>query len=237
MSVPVFSDHLESLRTYNFHPETMRGPKYPTPGTLLERDGGNLASVIKTTDANSKKTIERVGRYLSAITESVGLVGAVKIGEYETVRFQVAQMSQGRSLEFDAANMSDGTLRALAALVAAFQIVLPYKHPSLVAIEEPETSLHPAAVRALVDALDEAIERTQIILTTHSADLLASPDIRPEQLLVVRNRGGVTEIGPVDAASREIVRKDLDTLADLQRQDQLAPDPADLDRQGGEAAP
>ena len=46
--------------------------------------------------------------------------------------------------------MSDGTLRVLAAVVAGFQTVPPYGHPSVIGIEEPETALHPAAAAILV---------------------------------------------------------------------------------------
>jgi predicted ATPase len=126
--------------------------------------------------------------------------------------------------------MSDGSLRALAALVAAFQIHLP-TGPTVVGIEEPETALHPAAMRALVDALDDATQRTQVLLTTHSADLLSSRDVSPGQVLVVRNRGGQTHITPVDPASREIIEKELYSLAELQRMDKLDLDEADLNRQ------
>jgi predicted ATPase len=221
---------------YNFDPEAIRLVQKPTPGTLLAHDGRNLASVIEGVREIDEGVIGRIGAYLSTVVDEVERYEVVRYGEYETVRFRMRPVAGRQPLEFDATSMSDGTLRVLATLVAGFQIHLP-TGPSVIGIEEPETALHPAAMRALVDALDEATERTQIILTTHSADLLASPDIRPEQLLVVRNRGGVTEIGPVDAASREIVRQELDTLADLQRQDQLAPDPEDLDRQASEAAP
>ena len=72
------------------------------------------------------------------------------------------------------------------------------------------------------------------MLTTHSADLLADRDLHPSQILVVRNRNGETRITPVDSASREIIAKELDTLADLQRQDLLDLDDADLQRQDAE---
>ncbi len=117
----------------------------------------------------------------------------------------------------------------MAALVAAFQIV--HRTEPASGIEEPETALHPAAMRVLVDALDEATGRTQILLTTHSADLLEDRDLNPSQVLVVRNKNGRTQIAPVDPASREIIRKELYTLADLHRQDHLEPDAADLQRQ------
>jgi predicted ATPase len=126
--------------------------------------------------------------------------------------------------------MSDGTLRAFAALVAAFQMA-PRGSPSLVAIEEPETALHPGAMRALVDALDEATLRTQILLTTHSADMLDNPMIRPENVRVVQLAEGQTVVGPVDEASVEIVARRLDTLGGLERQNQLEPDLDDRERQ------
>lgn len=93
--------------------------------------------------------------------------------------------------------------------------------PSLVAIEEPETSLHPAAMHALVDALDEATGRTQILLTTHSSELLDNPTIRPENVRVVEMVDGETVITPVDDASVEIVKRGLNTLGGLEREDRL----------------
>ena len=127
--------------------------------------------------------------------------------------------------------MSDGTLRTLGALLAAFQVDGRYGSPSLIAIEEPETSLHPAAMRALVDALDEATLRTQILLTTHSAEMLDNPTIRPENVRVVQLLDGQTVIGPVDEASLDIVRRNLNTLGGLERENQLEPDLDDQDRQ------
>jgi predicted ATPase len=229
--VPEFLERLEALTTYNLHPDTIRRVQKPNPGWFLERDGSNLASVIETTRESDEKTIERVGRYLSAVTESVALLGVARYGDFETVRFRVARNGPGKPLEFDAASMSDGTLRVLAALVAAFQIVLPHGYPSLVAIEEPETSLHPAAMRALVDSLDEATLRTQVLLTTQSAEMLDNPTIRPENVRVVQMIDGQTVIAPVDEASIEIVRQKLDTLGGLERQNQLEPDLEDQERQ------
>jgi predicted ATPase len=229
--VPEFAERLEALKAYNFHPDTIRRVQKPNPGWFLERDGSNLASVIETTRENDEQTIERVARYLSVVTESVELLGVEEYGDFETVRFRIARNGQSKPLEFDAASMSDGTLRTLAALVAAFQIVLPHGYPSLVAIEEPETALHPAAMRALVDALDEATARTQILLTTHSAEMLDNPTIRPANVRVVQMIDGQTVIGPVDEASIEIIRRKLNTLGGLERENQLEPDLDDLERQ------
>jgi predicted ATPase len=224
-----FCEAIEWMRDYNFAPDAIRELATPSPGQLLERDGSNIASVIETTRENEEEVIDRISRYLAAIT-GTEFLGVVRYGPYETVRFRVPHGKTG-PLEFDAPSMSDGTLRVFAALVAAYQIVLYWGTPSLVAIEEPETSLHPAAMRALVDALDEATGRTQILLTTHSAEMLDNPTIRPENVRVVEMVDGQTRIAPVDAGSVEIVRQQLDTLGGLERQNQLEPDAEDLARQ------
>jgi len=155
----------------------------------------------------------------------------VRSGGYETLRFRVAHNGLVKPLEFPAASMSDGTLRAFAAMVAAFQIVPPHHFPSLVAIEEPETALHPAVMRTLVAAFDEATLRTQILLTTHSPELLDAAEVKPENVRVVQMIDGRTEIGPVDGAGVEIVNRKLNSLAGLERENQLEPDLDDQDRQ------
>jgi predicted ATPase len=225
------ADGLRWMGVYNFHPEMMRLPQKPNPGYLLERDGRNLASVLRTTQEVERDSLERIGRYLNAITAPAKFLEVVPIGEYEALRFSVTREEGKAPLEFDANSMSDGTLRVLAALTAAFQFVQPRGYPSLVAIEEPETSLHPAAMRALVDALDSATLRTQILLTTHSAEMLDNPTIRPENVRVVQMIDGQTVIAPVDAASIEIVRRNLNTLGGLERDGLLELDLADVQRQ------
>ena len=231
-------DGMRSFSMHNFEPSSIRRLQHPSPGNPLDQDGANLASVIEATRENDEEAFERIRRYLSVITGSIELLGLIKYGaDYETARFRVSRHGQGQPLEFDAASMSDGTLRILAALVAAFQHVEPLGtsdtliQPSLVGIEEPETSLHPAAMRALVDALDEATLRTQILLTTHSAEMLDNPTIKPENIRVVQMIDGQTVIAPVDEASVEIVRQKLDALGGLERQNQLEPDSDDLERQ------
>jgi predicted ATPase len=225
------SDGLRFSGYHNFNPEAIRRFRRPALGEFLDRDGGNLASTIETTRENEEEVIERVGLYLSVITGSVELNGVFKFGDYETVHFRVLRNDGGPPMTFDAASMSDGTLRALASLVAAFQVVPPHGYPSLIAIEEPETSLHPAAMRAVVDALDEATGRTQVLLTTHSAELLDNPTVRPENVRVVEMIDGQTVIAPVDEASVAIVRRRLNTLGGLERDNQLEPDLDDLERQ------
>lgn len=224
---PWLTAQLAAMRVYNLSPDVMRQPQRLRPAGFLDRDGGNVAGVLAATRDRVAWRAERIGRFLTRVAESVELVGSKRYGEYETVGFRVP----GLAGEFDAASMSDGTLRIFGALVAAYQDVAPYGSPSLVAIEEPETALHPDAMRALVAALDEATLWTQVLLTTHSPDLLEAAEVKPGNVRVVQMVEGRTIIGPVDEASVEIVARKLNTLGGLERENQLEPDLDDQDRQ------
>jgi predicted ATPase len=125
---------------------------------------------------------------------------------------------------FLAQNMSDGTLRALGVLTALFQGNRDYA-PTVIGIEEPETALHPAASAALREALQRASEKTQVIVTSHSPDLLDDLSLSADALLAVVSIAGETRIAPLDEASRNALTAQLFTAGELLRLNQLEPDP------------
>jgi predicted ATPase len=51
--------------------------------------------------------------------------------------------------------------------------------PSLMVLNEPETSLHPDLVRPLAELIAAAAQRTQVIVVTHSPTLRACLDAQP----------------------------------------------------------
>ncbi|MBI3968373.1 MAG: ATP-binding protein [Chloroflexi bacterium] len=129
---------------------------------------------------------------------------------------------------FLAAEMSDGTLRALAILVALRQPPLANRlSVPLVGIEEPELAIHPSAIPVLRDALIEASGSTQILVSTHSPELLDDWDVAVESVLAVLMAGGRTQIGPLEPAIHAIVADRLYTLGELLRSTQLPPHAAD----------
>jgi predicted ATPase len=224
-------DGVRQMAFYNFLPAAMRPLQRPMPGQLLDQHGSNLASVLADIGKTEPWAFERIGQYLSAVVPQIESFTPVQYGEFETTHFRLSSPTTDKTLEFDAASMSDGTLRVLAALTAVFQNVPPYGYPSVVGIEEPESALHPAAIRALVAALDEATLRMQVLLTTHSPDLLDVEEVKPENVRVVQMIDGQTIIGPADEANVEVVGRKLITLGGLERDDRLEPDLDDRDRQ------
>jgi predicted ATPase len=226
---PVF-DALNAMGFYNLNPKSMREPQKPQDGRLLKPVGENIVSVIGHLERVAPERMQVIQEYLQTVVPMVHGVERKQIGPLETLEFRQDMAGSKHPWKFPAQNMSDGTLRALGVLTALFQANRDYA-PLLIGIEEPETALHPAASSALREALMKASEGTQIIVTSHSPDLLDDRTISPEHFLSVVSEGGETRIGPLDEASRSVMRSKLFSAGELLRLNQLAPDRANLDAQ------
>lgn len=96
---------------------------------------------------------------------------------------------------------------------------------TLVATEEPETAIHPSSAGAPYDAAHEASRRTQVVVTTQSADFLDSEHADPSHLLVVEMVNGATRVGSVGERTRRFLAEQPSQLAELHRQGQPRPAP------------
>lgn len=219
-------DALSSIGFYNLNPDVLRDLAPPDPGELLARDGANLPSVFARIGSRSPPLKERIEEYLAQAVPGFDRVDTLPIGHRETLEFRQRRGSSQRPLRFTAANVSDGTLRALGILVALFQSGGDgASAPGLVGLEEPETALHPAAAGVLIDSIREAIATRQVLVTSHSPDLLDNPSIADSEILAVVAEDGDTRIGHLDEAGRSVLRDHLFTAGDLLRMNQLRPDP------------
>jgi predicted ATPase len=218
---PIF-DALTRIEIYNLSPKEIATMQKPDPGELLRRDGSNLASVFQNLPEPARRL---TNEYLARIVPGIKEAEAKTLGSLETLEFRQVVKSQSHPWRFLASSMSDGTLRALGILVSIFQA---QRLPMIVGLEEPEMALHPAAAGVLLAALRVGSRKAQILVTSHSPDLLDNSDIPVDSLFAVDNLDGVTKIAGLDEPSKKSLRENLFTPGELLRQDQLAPDPAAL---------
>jgi len=221
---PVF-DALTGMGFYNLNPKLMRDPQKPQDGRMLKPLGENITSVIGYLERVAPENLRLIESYLQTVVPMMHGLERKQIGPLETLEFRQEVAGAQAPWRFPAQNMSDGTLRALGVLAALFQGNKDHA-PSLIGIEEPETALHPAASAALREALTKASETTQVIVTSHSPELLDDRNIQPEHILAVISEGGDTRIGPLDAASVSVMREHLFSAGELLRLNQLKPDDA-----------
>jgi predicted ATPase len=219
---PVF-DALSRIEVYNLNPGQIAAMQKPDPGDILRRDGSNAASVYQQFSPAAR---ELVKDSLSRIVPGVADAEPKTLGSQETIEFRQVVSGQRHPWTFPASVMSDGTLRAFGILLAVFQAASIGERmhaPLLIGLEEPEMALHPAAASVLLSALREGARHCQILITSHSPELLDNPDIPIDSLLAVDNKDGMTRIGKVDDAGREILMKRLFTPGELLRQSQISP--------------
>ena len=220
---PVY-EALSHMGFYRLNPDKIRDLQMPETGDMLLPDGSNLTSVLARFSPAAKRRLEK---YLAKIVPGIHGVRVKEFGHRETLEFRQDMAGAKYPWRFLANNMSDGTLRGLGILVALFQgNHNTQQRITLVGIEEPEVTLHPAAISVLLDGFQDAANETQIVITSHSPDLLDDKGLNTESVLTVEAREGNTVIAQMGKASKSVLRNKLFTTGELLRLNQLKPDAA-----------
>ena len=209
---------LSGLRVYAIDPGELRKMQEPDPGFVLQRDGGNTTSVLREIEKRSPETYALIADVLETIVPSLDSVAVKTHGKNLGLQFtQRWGTDTTKRLKFEAFNMSDGTLRALGILAALFQRA----GPALIAVEEPEATIHPGALESILEVLQAASERIQVVITTHSPELLDAKWITDRHLRMVDWREGATHITTVSDANREALQRHLMGAGELLRANAL----------------
>lgn len=214
---PVY-DFLAGMRFYSIVPSELRKLQPPDAGDVLRPDGSNAAAVLKRIKAESPDRYRRINSLLATAVSGIQSAEHKSVGQWETVEFR-QDVGQKHPWTFDALNVSDGTLRLLGLLVAIYQ---PGR-ATVLGIEEPEATVHPAVTEQILEVLVDAARFRQVVVTTHSPDLL---DFRVEddQLRVVTNPQNTTVIAGLADTSRRAIREHLFTTGELLRVGELQGD-------------
>lgn len=165
------------------------------------KEGQSPRTKGETMDPYGRDLLDRIRKTPSKIQEG-------RLGRIQSVLSAVASQLEELDLHLDEDNrprlrakfkhwrprgayqyetqFSDGTLRLIGLLWA-----LQEKRGALL-LEEPELSLHPAIVKRLAPFIARAQRSSpgrQVMLTTHSVDLLTDPGISPEEIILIQPRG------------------------------------------------
>lgn len=151
----------DQLRTDRDAPS--RKPQVGTYCPVLSNDGHDLAAALQ--------TIREIGDG-AGLTATVGdAFPGASICVTESGGFFDVEMSQrGLLRPLKGAELSDGTLRFL--LLSA--VLLSPRPPTLMVLNEPETSLHSDLLPALARLIVRASRQSQIVVVTHAATLVSA---------------------------------------------------------------
>jgi predicted ATPase len=205
---------LREMRAYSIVPDLLREPQDPDEGVVLHADGRNASSVWQElTPQDKREFIALLGHAVPGVRD----VKTIRYGRKRGFEFLQAA-SSGKRISFEGHQMSDGTLRLFGIILALLQP----RGSSVVAVEEPETSLHVAALEALIEMMRARVGPGEIIITTHSPDLIDFVD--PTELRLVRREDGNTVVSGVSPHSVKMIREELFTLGELHRTGGLRPE-------------
>lgn len=182
----------------------------------LSRDGGNIALVLEDLEKSAPETIDRIAELLSAAVTPWLSVKTVRQGSELSLEFTQVSES-GATTRFAPASMSDGILRILGLLVAVYQL-FPL---SLIALEEPENTVHPGALGVIEDILYLARSRSQVVVTTHSPELLDAKWIEDRHLRIVEWEGDATRVSRISEGSRRVLQEHLAGAGEMLRSNSL----------------
>ena len=223
-------NHLDSWRLYHFH-DTSSGSSMKKTADLNDNrffrpDGANLAPFLyylrekhESSYSLIRRTVQRVAPFFDDFALAPQRLNEDKI--------RLEWRHKGTDAYFDAASLSDGSLRFIALATLLLQ---PESHrPSVILLDEPELGLHPYAIPMLASLLKQAAAQTQIMLATQSPFLL--DHFEPEDVLVADRVNGQTQLTRLDTASLETWLQDY-SLGQLWEKNEIGgrPAPEELER-------
>lgn len=190
--LPPFRAQMSGWSVYHdFHTNrdaAIRLPAVTRHEKRVQPDGQNLIPVLHTLYTGDREFKREINAAMRAAfgDDFEELVFAPASDQRIQLRLRWKSLRREQS----AGDLSDGTLRFLFLLT-----VLSSPDPApLIAIDEPETGLHPSMLPIVAEYAVEAARRTQVILTTHSPELLDAFGPAVPATTVVRWNEGETEL-------------------------------------------
>jgi predicted ATPase len=212
-----FVQFLASITTLRLATDQMRMSQSQTVN-WFQPDGSNVAGILREIESYDSDGFRRLNQYLQRMVPGLAHVHGVLHGAQSSLRFTTDSFPDGSAASFAGSEVSEGTLRSLGTLVAIFHARLPVQQPrEVICIEEPEMGLHPRAAAVLMDALQEASAWVQLLVSTHSPDLLDTKLIRADCLRTVRSVDGATQVLELDEAGQRFLSEQVFTAGELLR--------------------
>lgn len=183
---------LRSCRLFHFH-DTSEASGIRNPGLIeanryLFPDASNLAPMLflyRERHPAAYRRIRAVVRQMVADFDDF-ILEPSRLNERQVL---LKWTQRGREYEFGPHQLSDGSLRLIA--LAALLLQPEEDLPRLIAFDEPELGLHPAALQLLAGMVRATSENCQVVLATQSANFL--DHFEPEEVVVVNTVEGASQ--------------------------------------------
>jgi predicted ATPase len=188
--IPQIDHFFEGIGIYDFDPKLPKKGIAVAGKNELEEDGSNLALVMKKILDNPEKnrTLSNLIRDIFPFIDEVNVKKSMEISWVLTLRERYA-----KEYEVPAFALSEGTISIFMLI-----IILYFENKPFLIIEEPVSHIHPFLVTRVVSLMQESSERKQIMVTTHSVEVVKHSCLE-DILLISRDKEGFSTISrPAD---------------------------------------
>lgn len=199
MSPSPSSEIFGDIPIYDFDSKSVRKSAPIAAKAELEENGSNLAVVVKNImeSADGKRKLLNLVTYLLPFVDDLSVERQID----KSFLLRLRERYSEKYLPVDL--ISDGTIDMIALTVALY-----FGKESLAIIEEPDKGVHPHLISKAVHMMEDASRNKQIIITTHSPEVVkyANPD---NLLLISRDKDGFSSVTP-RPAEKQMVRTFLE---------------------------
>jgi predicted ATPase len=188
--LPPVEKFFDRIAIYDIDPKLLKKGVAITGKRELEEDAGNLALVLKNIneDPEKKRKFSNLLRDVLPFVEDFSVEKFMDISLILTLRERYAA-----NRVLPAASLSDGTMTIFALIIALY-----FEDKPFIIIEEPVSHIHPFLVARVITMMKEASKSKQVMVTTHSTDVVKHARIE-DLLLISRDTEGFSVVSrPAD---------------------------------------
>ncbi len=197
LELDLIPENIFDYSLFDFDLKKIKEPNSIKGKVTLEENGENIALVIKKILSDEKKARQ----FSNLISDILPFIKSIETEKFYDKSLLFKIQEKGHTSPIPSSLLSDGTVSVTAILIALF-----FENNRLTIIEEPEYGIHPSLVSKLVDTFYEAAKNKQIIITTHSSEILKH--IKLDDLrLISRDENGFSTVSK--PAEKEMVKEFL----------------------------
>jgi predicted ATPase len=202
----VLADYLRS-RIYSFRAERVKaGQSVFAPSKTLNSDISNLPEVLIALQGNPPR-LARLNEYIRFIFPHVDHVSVLPQPTNNEIRILVWPLGIEDREDLAIPLTDSGT--GIGQVLAMLYVVLTANQAQIILIDEPQSFLHPGAVRKLIEIL-KAHKQHQFIVSTHSTETISAAE--PKRILSIRKIGSESHVDSIDATEQRSIALLLDDL-------------------------
>jgi predicted ATPase len=183
--LPHFEKFFDRIAVYDIDPKLPKRGVVITGKRELDENAGNLALVVKTIleDPEKKRKFSNLLRDVLPFIEDFSVQKFMDVSLILTMRERYA-----KSRDLPASSLSDGTIAIFAMIIALY-----FEEKPFIIIEEPVSHIHPFLVARFMRMMKEASEKKQVMITTHSTEVVKYAML-DDLLLISRDSEGFSII-------------------------------------------